>query len=293
MRSLLDLLDELEQDRLLEVPDRLRPRIEVLDLLDAYLLDGKLPAPGNTSVEAGTLRRASALYTRLEAANSELYQAIRSEVQKGDGRDRFLEWLPDRNGHGDNLGLANGQSYDYLDELLSGVLEFQAPGARVVELAPEMVAYQPTPARHIFDLISRTALTERDVLVDLGSGLGHVPLLASICTKASCIGIELEKVYVDSARLAAEKLNLANVTFIQQDARAADLSRGTVFYLYTPFSGSILRAVLDLLRHEAAKREIRVCTFGLCTLTIAKEPWLRSLDPSDENRIGVFCGKDR
>jgi hypothetical protein len=31
-----------------------------------------------------------------------------------------------------------------------------------------MVQYQPTPARHIIDLILRSGLTAEDVLVDLG-----------------------------------------------------------------------------------------------------------------------------
>ena len=36
------------------------------------------------------------------------------------------------------------------------------------------------------------------------------------------------------------------------------MSCGTIFYLYTPFLGTILRGVLDSLRREAASREIRV-----------------------------------
>jgi hypothetical protein len=62
--------------------------------------------------------------------------------------------------------------------------------------------------------------------------------------------------------------------FVQGDARAADLSDGTVFYLYTPFTGTILRDVLNLLRDEAVRREIRICTFGLCTPAVAEEQWL-------------------
>jgi trans-aconitate methyltransferase len=151
-----------------------------------------------------------------------------------------------------------------------------------------MVFYQPTPARHIFDLIARTALTERDVLVDLGSGLGHVSLLASICTGARNIGIELEAAYVECARHSAKTLNLNNVIFVKQDAREADLSGGTVFYLYTPFTGTILRAVLDSLRREAASREIRICTFGPCTPTIVEQRWLETLGPSEVDGIAVF-----
>lgn len=95
--------------------------------------------------------------------------------------------------------------------------------------------------------------------------------MTSICTSASCTGIELEPSYVDSARKSARSLNLNNVRFIQGDARAVDLSDGTVFYLYTPFIGAILRDVLNSLRREAAKREIRICTFGPCTRVVAEE----------------------
>ena len=292
MRRLRDLLDELEMDRSLEDPDRLRQRIEALDRLDAYLLDGQLPALGELSLATENLRRARALYTRLEAANCSLYQEIRLEIQRGDGPGSLLHWLPSRTERsGDNAVLATGQGYDYLDELISGVMQFSTPEAGGAPLAPGMVFYQPTPARHIFDMLAQTALTEEDVLIDLGSGLGHVPLLVSICTPARGIGIELQTAYVDCARYAAKELNLNRVTFIQQDVRAADLSRGTVFYLYTPFTWSILRAVLDRLLQEGDKREIRICTFGPCTPAVGEEPWLQALDASDEDRIAVFSSR--
>ena len=134
----------------------------------------------------------------------------------------------------------NCRGYDYLDELISGVLRFEEPSAGSVQLESEMVAYQPTPARHIFDLIRRVALTELDFLIDLGSGLGQVALMASICSRAECTGIELEPGYVDCARKSARSLNLNNVRFIRGDARAADLSYGTVYSicirrLWAPF----------------------------------------------------------
>jgi tRNA A58 N-methylase Trm61 len=151
-----------------------------------------------------------------------------------------------------------------------------------------MVAYQPTPARHIFDLIGRAGLTERDFLIDLGSGLGQVALMASICSRAECTGIELEPSYVDCARKSARSLNLNNVRFIQGDARATDLSEGTVFYLYTPFTGTILQDVLNSLREESVRREIRICTFGPCTRVVAEEQWLRVIGELEAERIAIF-----
>ncbi len=278
MRALQTLVEELEQDRSLHEPNRLSQRVEALDRLEAYLLNGV------QSTAPGIYHRAKALNARLEAANSKVYRAIRREIQQGAKPDFLLQWV-------DKSGLAHGEGYDYLDELIVGVLEFEEPRA-VVPLAAGMVFYQPTPARHIFDLIARTQLTARDVLVDLGSGLGHVPLLASICTSAHSVGIDLEPAYIDCARQSAKGLNLTNVAFIEQDARTADLSAGTVFYLYTPFSGKILRTVLDSLCREAARRPIRICTFGPCTPTIAEEQWLEATGKLDPNRIAVFCSRN-
>jgi predicted RNA methylase len=152
------------------------------------------------------------------------------------------------------------------------------------------VFYQPTPARHIFALMA--AISANEVLVDLGSGLGHVPLLVSACTGARCIGIELDPGRVASSRQCAEKLNLDRVSFLEQDAREADLSAGAIFYLYTPFTGSILRTVLNSLRNEAAARPIKVCTFGPCTRTVANEPWLQAKKtPPETDRIEVFLSR--
>jgi hypothetical protein len=280
--ALVSLIGELEQDRWLDEPRHLRQRIEALDDLDAYLRDGQ---PIGTALH----RRARAIYVELESLNFRLHEAIRRDIQRGAGGGRLLEWMPDWNGR---ASLMNCRGYDYLDELIGGVLKFEEPAAEVVRLESEMVFYQPTPARHIFDLIGRTALTERDCLIDLGSGLGHVTLMASICTGASCTGIELEPSYVDCARKSARSLNLNKVKFIEGDARAADLSDGTVFYLYTPFIGTILRDVLNSLRHEALRREIRICTFGPCTRVVAEEHWLSVIGALETDRIAVFRSRD-
>jgi len=160
----LSLIEELEQDRSLHEPRHLRRRVEALDDLDAYLRDGQ---PVGTAVH----HRARAIYAGLESVNFKLYDGIRRDIQRGAGGARLHEWMPEGSGA---ANLVNSRGYDYLDELISGVLQFEEPSAEVVQLEREMVAYQPTPARHIFDFIGRTALTERDFLIDLGSGLGHV-----------------------------------------------------------------------------------------------------------------------
>jgi len=117
--------------------------------------------------------------------------------------------------------------------------------------------------------------------------------MVSICTNASCTGIELEPSYVECARKSAQSLNLNKVKFIQSEVRTADLSGGTVFYLYTPFSGAILRDVLNSLRNEAVRREIRICTFGPCTQVVAEEQWLSAVGPLQTERIAIFDSRNR
>lgn len=292
--SLQALLATLEMDRSLDAPDRLRERIAALDRLDRWLADGPVSVSGAVSADATALRvRAQVQQARLEAANRRLYDDIREAVQHGAGRETLLRRASALAHEACAHGSSAGDSYDALDELVSGVLRLEAPEAEVAAPPDGMVFYQPTPARHIFALIDRTALTERDVLVDLGAGLGHVPLLAAICTGARGVGIEREAAYVASARRCAEALNLARVSFSVQDARDADLAEGTVFYLYTPFTGAILRTVLDALRREADRRAIRVCTFGPCTAVVAEESWLIADDATRADTLALFRSRWR
>lgn len=279
--ALQALIGELEQDPALRKPDRLRERSDVLDRLEPWRSLGLPPEP---AIEAALGDRIEALCVELEAVDERLYRSIRQDIQRGAGAHRLLEWAR----AADPDVQVRGDSYDHLDALVSGILQIDEPEPRLAGLAAEMVFYQPTPARHVFDMLARTALDQHDVLVDLGSGLGHVPLLASICTGARCIGIEWEAAHVECARRCAQALNLDQVTFVQGDVRAADLSLGTVFYLYTPFEGAMLREVLAMLRTQASRREIRICTLGPCTAIVAQERWLRATGSWEIHRPAVF-----
>lgn len=288
MDALRSWIEQIEDDEVLLGPDRLRQRLEALDRLDAYFpeMNG---AESDESAAAGLARRAGVIRGRLEAENRELYQAIRDEIRSGFGAGALLGWAELLRKPGD---AATGMGFDFLDELVSGVLQLEEPEDGLLRQEAEMVFYQPTPARHIFNLMKLASLTADDMFVDLGSGLGHVPLLISICTAARAVGIELEGAYVARARQCAERLGLKRTAFLQEDARAADFSSGTVFYLYTPFTGAMLRAVLDRLKHEAAMRRIRICTYGPCTSVIAEEGWLKANSVPETDRIVLFSSCD-
>jgi hypothetical protein len=281
-------ITQFDADSSLSEPDQLRKRLELLDALDAHF--GNLDAE---SLLAATDRprifvRANLLRNRLESANAAIYNAIRDQVLQGASPSRLRQWIERCSDDGKTQP---GLGYDHLDELISGVLQTLEPEIKPIHLPPEMVFYQPTPARHILQLIRLSALTAADTLVDLGSGLGHVPILASILTGAQAIGIEAESAYVKSARECARSLHLKRVTFVHQNASVANLAGGTVFYLYTPFTGNTLKTVLQKLQKESAERPITICTLGPCTSTVAMEQWLTAGAVPDPDQITAFRSK--
>lgn len=272
---LAELEAQLEADPSLFDSSNLRRRLDLIDRIDAL--------PNSGPHEAAFHQRADSLRSRLEAANAELYRSLRAEIQTGAPPAGLLSLLPPASNNP-----APGLSYDHLDELISGILAFEEPPREPAPLQPEMVFYQPTPVRHILRFLNRSALSASDVLIDLGSGLGHVPILASVLSGARSVGIEIEPAYVAVARRCAESLGLTRVSFVQEDARGADLSSGSVFFLYTPFTGSILAAVLEKLRRESTVRPIRIASFGPCILDLAGQPWLEPASPPNADQMVLF-----
>lgn len=283
-RHLQNFPGDLGTDSPLFEPAQLRERLDALDDLDTRF--GDLQAEEFMSYgHAQIPNHARALQARLEAVNTALYESIRSEIVRGAPADTLLFWIQASARQAER---APGLGYDHQDQVVSGVLQLREPSEPRLHPVPEMVFYQPTPVRHILHLIRASALSKSDVFVDLGSGLGHVALLASMLTGARSLGIEVEGAYVASAQECAESLRLSRVRFIREDARTADLSSGTVFYLYSPFTGSILADVLDRLRKESSSRPIKICALGPCTCTLTKESWLKPIALPDPNQITVF-----
>ena len=262
-------------------------RLNALDELDAIIGDLDLEALITCS-DPELFECAQALRSRLEAANEMLYEAARAEIALQGNSPAMEGWLMELANDGDAERPRPGLSFDVLDEVVSGVLRLRRPDEAGLRQSAEMTAYQPTPARHILDLIAACKFSEVDVLVDLGSGLGHVPLLVSILTGICTLGVEVQPDHTASAQEAAQSLGLRRVRFVAEDARITDLSRGTVFYMFSPFTGSILKDVLCRLHAQSKERQIRVCSLGPCTHILQGQTWLRAPRRPDAERIAVF-----
>jgi hypothetical protein len=251
------LLAELERDRALSLS--FAARCSVAEQLDAAL---------SLESDLGLQATAAQVIARLDDVDLRLFVRLRARLSTGRyTREGMIRSLWRHAGQADAA-----RHYSPLDVLLAGLFD---AGELPDELpqTPEMVAYQPAPGRVILSLLAE--VRDDDVVYDLGSGLGRVVLCVALLTAARARGVEFQPSFCAYATRAAHQVNAREAQFVALDARDANLNDGTLFFLYTPFRGALLRAVLAQLRAVAAQRTIRVCTFGPCTAEVISEPWLR------------------
>jgi cyclopropane fatty-acyl-phospholipid synthase-like methyltransferase len=106
-----------------------------------------------------------------------------------------------------------------------------------------------TPTRHnIADAMLKLAeVTANDLVLDLGSGDGRLPIIAAQKYGARGIGIEIDPKLVALSRRIANEAEVANrVSFIAGDLFEADLSQATVITAY--LSPSIMKILEPRLR---------------------------------------------
>ena len=106
-----------------------------------------------------------------------------------------------------------------------------------------------TPTRHnIADAMLRLAeVTADDVVYDLGSGDGRMPIIAAQKYGAQGVGIEIDPKLVELSWLIANEAEVADrVSFVVGDLFEADLSKATVMTMY--LSPSIMKILEPRLR---------------------------------------------
>jgi predicted RNA methylase len=128
----------------------------------------------------------------------------------------------------------------------------------------------------VLEAVDKLNLKPDDVFYDLGSGLGRVVILANLLSGAQARGIEINPVLDEHAREFANRLALPMVTFIKADVREVDFSDGTVFFMYTPFTGEIMDTVLEKLHRQSLKHPLRIATYGPCTMSVSQQEWLHT-----------------
>lgn len=288
-------LESLEQNKALEEETNFLGRVETIEFINFHLLR-RLEARLANSLPAKSLKelikRAESLQARLEERNDQFFQTLRMKIKCGAySPELFRHHLSQYTGYSSQPQFQDEVGYDGLDIFVNSLLRLEIIPEATKARDPEMVFYQPTPVRVILELIDKANIEAQDVFYDLGSGLGQVPLLVNLLSGAKAKGVEVELAYHLYAQQCAGSLNLPNVEFINLDARETDYSDGTLFFMYTPFTGKMLQTVLERLRVEAQKRSIKVCTYGPCTSQVSRSSWLRPLyqnSNSEESKLAIF-----
>jgi hypothetical protein len=222
------------------------------------------------------MQQAKALETRLRQTDADCFHALRQRIRSGALSVPMLRQLFDSHTlyKPGRLGQIH-RGYDTLDALVQGLLWAEQAPTVGERRDIDMIPYEPTPARAILDLVDQIPLHADETFYDLGAGLGHVPMLVHLLTGAAARGVEIEAAYCQHARHCVEALGLAKVSFLNDDARDVDYADGAVFFMYTPFTGAVLEAVLAALAHQARRRPLTLCTYGACTFEVAQQSWLR------------------
>lgn len=117
---------------------------------------------------------------------------------------------------------------------LGVMLAARAAVAAAQQPKPLDVIYVPTPELVVKAMLTTAKVTRGDVVFDLGSGDGRIPIAAvRDFGAARGVGIELDPLRIAEARANAEAAGVSDrVVFLQQDLFTADLSAATVIAMY-------------------------------------------------------------
>jgi len=95
------------------------------------------------------------------------------------------------------------------------------------------VVFVPTPSEVVDAMLKLAKVTSNDVVYDLGSGDGRIPIAAARTYGAHAVGIDIDPERIREATANARASGVADkVTFRIQDLFTADISPATVVTLY-------------------------------------------------------------
>lgn len=104
--------------------------------------------------------------------------------------------------------------------------------AEAQERKPD-VHFVPTPPAVVDAMLGLANVRDGDVLYDLGSGDGRIPIAAAKRYDLRAVGIDIDPVRIEEARANAQAAGVTDeVSFRQEDLFEADFSDATVVTLY-------------------------------------------------------------
>jgi precorrin-6B methylase 2 len=143
--------------------------------------------------------------------------------------------------------------------------------------------FGPTPREIVSQMLKMAKVGKDDVVYDLGSGDGRIPIAAAKEAAARGVGIELRPELVRESRETAEQEGVAErVEFIESDFFESDLSSATVLLLYL-YPRTLLKLRPKLLDELRPGTRIVAYNYGI-------EGWPRDKEQAVEDAETYFDG---
>ena len=117
--------------------------------------------------------------------------------------------------------------------VLAAPLGAQQPSKTEKTLREPDIFYLPTPQPVVEAMLALANVTANDVIYDLGSGDGRIPITAAKMFGARGVGIDIQEKMVAEATANAAKEGVSDkVKFLNADIFEHDFSEATVVTLY-------------------------------------------------------------
>jgi precorrin-6B methylase 2 len=120
--------------------------------------------------------------------------------------------------------------------LVGGLLVLGVPASAQqagAKLRDPDVIYVPTPQEVVDAMLALANVTAKDVVYDLGSGDGRIPITAAQKYGARAIGIDINPQRIEEANANLAKAGVGDkVKFLNQDLFETDISEASVVTLY-------------------------------------------------------------
>jgi SAM-dependent methyltransferase len=129
----------------------------------------------------------------------------------------------------------------WVDQLLG----IEEPPPDIPDLPRGAVPYLPCGVEEILAMVLEAPVRPDDELVDLGSGLGRVVILAHLLSGARASGVELQGPLVRGARARCAALGLAAVSFVHADAAEVALEFPDVAWLLARRTSTVALTLYD------------------------------------------------
>ncbi len=153
----------------------------------------------------------------------------------------------------------------------------------VIDPTADSVRYEAVSYYGLAKIAAHLTLSPSDIFYDIGCGAGRVVCYYASFGIAECIGIELDPALAAKATLNAKALRngVAPIEIRQVDATMTSYAKGTIYFLFNPFSAPLLKKVEEKFRAERAGTAITIVyVHPVHAWVLDEATWLRRRGPA-------------